>query len=83
MEINPNHPVTMAVHDHWHKIALLLMLKMGKPRVVITPAEIQQLLYSNIGGITIRTDDEIGIILEIVTPEKAEELARKEGGLPV
>ena len=28
-ELNPNHPATREVHDHWHKIAALMMFKMG------------------------------------------------------
>ena len=27
MEYNPNHPVTQAAHDHWHKIVAVLLHK--------------------------------------------------------
>lgn len=79
-ELNPNHPVTQAVHDHWHKIAALLMAKMGKRRIVIGPHEISNLEGQNI---TIRFDDSIGIELRLVSDEEAARLVRKEGGLPV
>jgi hypothetical protein len=29
MELNPNHPATQAAHDQWHKIAALLVVKLG------------------------------------------------------
>jgi hypothetical protein len=36
MEMNPDHPVTKEVHDHWHKIAALVMWKLGQSKVTIT-----------------------------------------------
>ena len=80
MELNPNHPVTGQMHDHWHKIAALLMLHFGKNKVVISTNEVSQMQGKNI---TIRFDDEIGIELCIVGDEEAAAIARREGGLPV
>lgn len=34
-ELNPNHPVTMAVSDQWHKIVALLMYQRGETEVEI------------------------------------------------
>lgn len=82
-ELNPNHPVTQEVHDHWHKIAFMLMRKMGKDRVVITPQEVERFANDDGGAITIRFDDTIGAELRIVSCEEAGRLARSEGGLPV
>jgi len=79
-ELNPNHSTTIAVHEHWHKIAALLMGHFGVTQVVIHPEEIEKLDGSNIA---IRIDDAKGIELFIVDNEEAERLARKEGGLPV
>ena len=81
-ELNPNHSATRGAHDHWHKIAALLMVKMGKTHVVISPAEIER-LGDNHTNIAIRFDDAKGIELFIVDDEEALRLARKEGGLPV
>lgn len=78
--LNPNHPSVIAVHDHWHKIAALLMIQMGKTKTIITPQEIERLDGCNI---CIRFDDSKGIELFIVDDEEAVRLARKEGGLPV
>ncbi|HVW78532.1 MAG TPA: hypothetical protein VHB45_13030 [Alloacidobacterium sp.] len=81
-ELNPNHPVTRSMHDQWHKIAALLMRKMGKDHVVISPSEVVQ-AHAGFEGITIRFDDLIGIELKIVSEAEAERLARQEGGLSV
>ena len=81
-ELNPNHKATQGAHDHWHKIAVLLMIKMGKTHVVISPAEIDRLGESQ-KNIAIRFDDIKGIELFIVDDAEAARLARKEGGLPV
>lgn len=69
--LNPNHP------DHWHKIAALLMIQMGKTKTIITPQEIERLDGCNI---FIRFNDSTGIELFIVDDEEAARLARKEGG---
>ena len=79
-ELNPNHPVTIEVHDHQHKIAALLMVKMGVTKTVITLDEIHKLEGLNIA---IHPDDRVGIQLFLVSDKDADRLARKEGGLPV
>lgn len=82
-ELNPNHPVTQEIHDHWRKIAFMLMRKISQDRVIITPEEVE--LFANDAGsaITIRFDDTMGIVLRIVNSEEADRLARSEGGLPI
>jgi hypothetical protein len=82
MEANPNHPVTKEIHDHWHKIAALMMWKMGKTRYVITPEDVSRAFKADL-NITVRFDDEIGVILTLVDSKEAERLVQKEGGLPV
>jgi tetrahydromethanopterin S-methyltransferase subunit G len=83
-ELNPNHPAVVAARDHWHKIVALLMAQRNQKRVVITDAEIHQLIADNEGcAVTIKFDDNVGIILTLVNGEEAERLAREEGGLPV
>jgi hypothetical protein len=80
MELNPNHPVTRGIHDHWHKIAALVMVHFGVTQVTIPISELKQLEGLNI---CIHPDDEKGIQLLIVNDKEAARLARKEGGLPV
>ena len=76
MEINPNHPTTMGVHDHWHKVAALLMMKMGVRDVIISPDEISRMEGNNIA---IKFDNKLGIILKIVSDEEVIKIAVKEG----
>ena len=83
MELNPNHPATIAARDIWHKIAYMLMRKLGKSRVVIAPHELKQFFDDDGDAITIRFDDNIGVELRIVDANEAEELVRREGGLAV
>jgi len=80
MELNPNHPVTRQMHDHWHKICALLMAKMGEDHVVITTDDLREL-----GGdkyiVVQELNDEIH--LRFVEQAEAERLARQAGGLLV
>ena len=80
MELNPNHPVTAAMSEQWHKIVAIMMHKLGLTRLEITPADIQAFAESGSSGITARTENEV-IELNLVSWEEAERLARKEGGL--
>ncbi len=81
MELNPNHPATTRVRDHWHKICAILMLKFGKTDVEITLEDLE-LIADNEKAIVI---DERGgrCFIRLVTMEEGERLAREEGGLPV
>lgn len=76
-ELNPHHPTTKAVHDHWHKIAAVLMLKFGQRDVLLTPKDLAKLEGSNIA---IR-DDKEGIRVWLVDDKEAERLARIQGGV--
>lgn len=81
MELNPNHPVVQQAHDHWHKLCALVMLKLGRPHVVITMADVMK-LGDDCNAVTIQELDD-GIHLRLVSMEEGNRLARKEGGLPV
>lgn len=78
-ELNPNHPVTQAVHDHWHKLCALLMHKQGLQRVVITAEDIKAL--ENGASIAVQEKHD-GLHLFLVDEAQAKVLARKHGGLP-
>jgi hypothetical protein len=78
MELNPNHRTTSSMHDHWHKIAAILLNRMPGKETVITPAEIDRMAGQ---AITIK-DTGIGLELRIVSMAEGEKLARQEGGLP-
>ncbi len=79
MELNPNHPVTRAVSEHWHKIAALLMFKYKIEHAVITIDDIKNMPNSAI-AVQELSD---GIHIRLIDGADAERLARKEGGLPV
>lgn len=78
-ELNPNHPTTMTMHDHWHKIAAVLMRKFGLEHVVITAADINRIPEGNFIVLQELND---GLHLKFVDEKTAIALARREGGLP-
>ena len=81
MELNPNHPTTQAVSNHWHKIAAILMQRLNVDHVVITVEDVNKLAG---GGVSITIDDQPdGIHLRLVDEQIAVQMARKAGGLPV
>ncbi|WP_291988337.1 hypothetical protein [Luteitalea sp.] len=90
-ELNPNHPVTAAARDLWHKVAALLVRRVRAADgpddttgadVVITESEIADLAQAPAHNITIRFVDGLGIVLHMVDDAEAARLARQEGGLP-
>jgi len=83
MEVNPNHPVTAAVHDHWHKIVALLMHKFELGHVVITGQDLAAFEREYPNHAIMIHDKRDGIHLRMVSMEEADRLAREHGGLPV
>lgn len=83
MEINPNHPVTREVHDHWHKIAAILLHKMGMRELRITLADLQAWAHDFPDGAIVIKANNFDFVLRLVSADEARELAKKEGGLPV
>lgn len=82
MELNPNHKVVRQAHDHWHKIAALIMVKLGKTELQITMDDVRKLEGGNTNIVLdARGESETGILtVRIVDDKTAAELARKEGG---
>ncbi len=81
MELNPNHPVTAANREHWHKLCALLMVKQGLTTVEFTMADVARLHGSDAA---IVVDEREGRLrLHMMPMQEAERLAREEGGLPV
>jgi hypothetical protein len=84
-ELNPNHPVTSRVHDHWHKVVAILLHKFAKVlgrEVRIYPADIEAMEREE-GGVNVVIEDRDGAIrLRLVTDAEGAKLARKAGGLP-
>lgn len=79
MELNPNHPVTSKMHNHWHKIVAILVNRIPKGKTTIAADEVAALD----GKAIVMKETASGIELVIVSMEEGERLARKEGWLPV
>jgi len=80
MELNPNHPVTSTMHDHWHKIAAILVNRCPGKTTTVRLDEIERMAADGL-AITIK-ETAGGLELRIVTMEEGNRLARQEGGLP-
>ena len=59
MELNPNHPVTKEMRDHWHKIAAILMVKFKVTSVEITIKDIENLMNCGTSNIVFKPDGDI------------------------
>jgi hypothetical protein len=77
-EVNPNHPVTQAVHDHWHKIAALLVQKLGGS-ALITSDDVLALGVDK--AVTVQELSD-GLHVRIISLSEGEKLAKIHGGLP-
>lgn len=87
MERNPDHPVTAAIHDHWHKVVAVLLHKYAGvfgPEVRIYPSDIVALERAYPGDMpNVVIEDRDGAIrLRLVDSVEGAQLARKAGGLP-
>jgi hypothetical protein len=83
-EINPNHPMTRAVHDHWHKFVAILLHKFGKKEITISLQDVMAMREEfNDDVIVIAQEKGENIVLRLVTGEEGRRLARAEGGLPI
>jgi hypothetical protein len=82
-ELNPNHPVTIQARQHWHKIAVLIMLKLGVKEVQITKKDVEELLVKGDVNIVLDARNEIQtgyFTVRIVDDKTAAKLAKTEGG---
>lgn len=82
MELNPNHKVIRQARDHWHKIAALIMVALGKTELVITRKDVEKIARGNVNIVLdARGESQTGnLTIRIVDDKTADELARKEGG---
>ena len=80
-EINPNHPVTRAISDHWHKVAALIMFITDKRRLIATPEMIDRMGREDLVIILHEHADSLEI--RLMPREEGEKLAKEHGGMPV
>jgi hypothetical protein len=82
-ELNPNHPVTTEVREHWHKIAALLLFKLNIKSVIISPEDIEYMGSVLADGAIVCHEHDGILEIKLVNGREAKRLAREEGGLPV
>ena len=80
-ELNPNHPVTQAMHEQWYKLCAILLFKSGKTELQITADDIERFARSGLCNIVNHVKNE-KITLRLVSDAEGTRLAREEGGLP-
>lgn len=73
MELNPNHPVTSGLHDHWHKVAAAIMIKLGKTELQLTMEDLSK-LEKNVNIVVKEKDN--SLFVSIVDDKTAEMLER-------
>jgi hypothetical protein len=82
-ELNPNHPVTLQIHDQWHKIAAVLLMKLvadeRHPQLEITEQDVRDLAEMN-GAIVVDTNGG-KFVLRLLDGAEAAAVARAAGGL--
>lgn len=82
MELNANHPVVKQAHDNWHKIAALIMVKLGLTELEITKDDVLKLAAGDINiMLDARGESKTGkLTIRIVDAKTAERMAAEEGG---
>lgn len=82
-ELNPNHPVTQTLHDHWHKLAAILMFIGGESEVEITGDIVTRFQQDWGADVAVVADARGGqLILRLVNGAEAQRLVKEAGGLP-
>lgn len=82
MELNPNHKVVRQAHDHWHKIAALIMVKLNVTELEFTMDDVNKLAGGNMNIVLdARGESKTGTFkIRIVDDKTAAALAKHEGG---
>lgn len=83
MEINPNHSVTQALHDQWHAVIAVMMIKLGITEMEITPADIERASAPASQKAVVADARGGRFVVRLMDIEAAMKLAKKEGGLPI
>lgn len=79
MEINPDHPVTKAIHNDWHKIVALLLHKFGVQQVTFTSHDMEHLVAAFPDMPTVIIREQSGkLIVRLVSLAAAQREAAKE-----
>jgi hypothetical protein len=86
-ELNPNHPVAQLLHDHWHIVAAILLMKLvadeRRQELELTDQDIADFREMAGPNGAIIADTRGGrFVLRIVDGAEAAKIAREAGGLP-
>jgi hypothetical protein len=79
-ERNPEHEVTQAMREHWHKVAALILFKLSPDKeVVITPDDLVRVQAAFDGGVNIVVQElDDGLHIRLVTAAEGTELLAAE-----
>lgn len=76
VELNPDHPTTSGLHNEWHKILVLVMLKMGVTEVVLTEDDVRQHLQNKENAVMAH-DQKDGLHISVLPMKEAQRLASR------
>lgn len=77
MELNPNNPVTMEMHDNWHKFCALLMVHYGLTEFEVTSDGIARMVdVLGEGGAIVADARDGRFVLRIVDVSQAQALLK-------
>lgn len=80
-EINPDHPTTKGISDQWHKIAALILYKIGWDEILLTVDDVERgLAEGSMAVVAHETKD--GLKIKRMTMADALVYAR-ESGTPI
>lgn len=77
MELNPSHPTTQKLHEHWHEIIAFVLHKLGVNHVVVTVEDIQAMPPDMF---LTAQELEDGLHIRFVDRNTASKLLREHGG---
>lgn len=84
VELNPEHPVTMQLHDYWHVLCFALLVKLNAGQEVVITKDDTAVIKKWGENIIVVHDKADGVHLKIVTLEEARRLAKQvesQGGI--
>jgi hypothetical protein len=75
MELNPDHPVTKELHDQWHKMLALVLVKLGIKEIVLREKDVQRGLNLEGGLNVVCRAHPDALRITLVSDEEAQRLA--------
>lgn len=76
-ELNPDHPVTAALHDQWHKLLAVVMHRFKIENIVITKDDILAFDDEHPNCSILAHDKSDGLHLSIISRDAGEELVKE------